>query len=257
LVKLNDGEVLNDLLGYDGLKIIQRPAMFNFSLDSTLLAHFVSIQKGTTQIVDLCTGNAPIPMFLSLRTEAKITGVELQEISYDLAQRSVALNKLNEQINICHADLKTIHQEIGTGIFDIVTCNPPYFKVGKDSNLNKNDELTIARHEVSVTLKDIILEASHLLKQGGRLGMVHRPDRLAEIFETFKEFGFEPKRLRFVYPRLSKESNSVLIEGVLGGRPGGLRLEPPLIVYKGDTGVQYTDEILKIFRLKEKVNNFS
>jgi len=109
----------------------------------------------------------------------------------------------------------------------------------------------MARHEVTVTLDDIVKEASLLLKVGGHFAMVHRPDRLIEIVETFKKYRLEPKRLRFIYPRLSKEANGILIEGVLGGKAGGLRLEAPLVVYEGDSA-NYTQEILEMFNLKRR-----
>ena len=162
---LKDSEVLNDLLGYDGLKIIQNPEMFNFSLDSTLLADYATLNKNAKSIVDLCTGNAPVPLFLTLRSEkAQIIGVEIQDKSYDLAIRNVAVNGLEDRIQVVHGDLKGIHEKIGKYAHDVVTCNPPYFKVNPDSNLNKNDYLTIARHEVLATLDDVVCEASLLIK---------------------------------------------------------------------------------------------
>ena len=136
---LKENEVLNDLLGYDGLKIIQNPEMFNFSLDSTLLGDYATLNKNAKSIVDLCTGNAPVPLFLSLRSKnAQIIGVEIQDKSYDLATRNVAVNGLENRITIVQGDLKGIHEQIGKYAHDVVTCNPPYFKVNPDSNLNKN-----------------------------------------------------------------------------------------------------------------------
>jgi tRNA1(Val) A37 N6-methylase TrmN6 len=245
---LKENEVLNDLLGYDGLKIIQRPDMFNFSLDSTLLANFVTITKRVTKIIDLGTGNAPIPMFLSLRTQASITGIEIQDESYDLASRNIAINGLEDQIKIVHQDLKEINKVVGYQSFDVVTCNPPFFKVNEVSHLNKNDFLTIARHEVLATLDDVVKEASLLLKHGGNFAMVHRPDRLIEIIETLRKYRLEPKRLRFVYPKPGKEANTILIEAKKGN-PGGLKILEPLYVYHEDG--TYTEEILKMFMLKK------
>ena len=121
-------EVINDLLGYDGLKIIQRPDMFNFSLDSTLLADFCNPLTKTNKILDLGTGNGPIPLFLSLRTKAKIVGIEIQKDVYDLARRSVELNNLEDQITILNDDIKGIHKKFENGEFDLITCNPPFFK---------------------------------------------------------------------------------------------------------------------------------
>lgn len=251
---LKDSEVLNDLLGYDGLKIIQNPEMFNFSLDSTLLADYATLNKNAKSIVDLCTGNAPVPLFLTLRSEkAQIIGVEIQDKSYDLAIRNVAVNGLEDRIQVVHGDLKGIHEKIGKYAHDVVTCNPPYFKVNPDSNLNKNDYLTIARHEVLATLDDVVCEASLLLKQGGRFTMVHRPDRLIDIIETFRKYKIEPKRMRLVYPRINREANVLLIEGIKGGNPGNLRIESPLFVYENETSPNYSEEILKLFMVGKKI----
>ena len=255
-VLIKEGEVLNDLLGYDGLKIIQEPGRFNFSLDSTLLAHFVKINKNSKKFIDLCTGNAPIPLMLTLRTKASIDGIELLFDSANQAQRSVAINNLDHQIKIHHCNLIGIHKMLGAKKYDVVTCNPPYFKVDPDSNLNKNNALTVARHEVAVTLDEIVNEAALLLRTGGHFAMVHRPERFVEIVETFKKYRLEPKRLRFIYPRVSKEANGFLIEGVLDGKAGGLRLEAPLVIYEGETA-NYTQEILKMFNLKKKVEVLS
>ncbi|MCL1989666.1 MAG: tRNA1(Val) (adenine(37)-N6)-methyltransferase [Defluviitaleaceae bacterium] len=251
-VLIKDNEVLNDLLGYEGLKIIQEPGRFNFSLDSTLLAHFVTLRKDSKKILDLCTGNAPIPLMLTLRTEGEIVGVEIQPDSADQAKRSVLINGLEDQIKIIKGDLNQLHSHFAPKSFDVVTCNPPYFKVDQKSNLNKNDALTIARHEVMATLDDVVRSAAYFLRPGGRFAMVHRPDRLVEIIETFKKYQLEPKRLRFIYPRVSKEANGFLIEGVFGGKACGLRLLPPLVVYEGETA-HYTHEILDIFNMRKNV----
>ncbi len=237
-------EVINDLLGYDGIKIIQRPDMFNFSLDSTLLADFVEPLPKTKAIIDLGTGNAPIPLFLSLKTSAAITGVEIQENVYDLAKRSVELNHLESHITILHHDIKDIHKIFANGSFDIVTCNPPFFKFKESSNTNKSDYKTIARHEVLITLDDIIKEAKRLLKTKGSLYLVHRTERLIEIIDSLKQQQFSIKRMRFVYPKKGQESNMVLIEASNNGNTS-LTMMEPLYVHQEDG---YTEEVLRIFR---------
>jgi tRNA1(Val) A37 N6-methylase TrmN6 len=237
-------EVINDLLGYDGLKIIQRPDMFNFSLDSTLLADFVKPLTKTKRILDLGTGNAPIPLFLSLKTNAKIIGVEIQEDVYQIAKRNIALNHLEDQIEILHDDIKGIHKKYENSSFDLITCNPPFFKYKETSNVNKNDYKTIARHEVFITLEEIIIEAKRLLKTKSSICMVHRTDRLQELIELFTKHHFALKRLRFVYPKQGENSNMVLIEASNNGSTG-LTLLEPLYVHN-ETG--YTEEIKRIFR---------
>jgi tRNA1(Val) A37 N6-methylase TrmN6 len=246
-----NNEVVNDLLGYEGLKIIQRPDMFNFSLDSTILAYYVSINKTTKKIIDLGCGNGYIPIFLSLRTNALIHGVEIQEESYDLATKSVALNNLNNQINIYHGDMKEIHKELGVAQYDVVTSNPPYFIYKEESLINANDYLTIARHEVKVTLDEVVHSANVLLKDGGTFAMVHRVERLMDILESFRKNKIEPKRILFVYPKTtSEEALVVFIEGKKSNKKGGLKILPPLYVYNEEN--KYTDEILKIFNYKKE-----
>lgn len=240
---------INNLLGYDGLKIYQDPEMFSFSLDSILLANFASIKRNTKNIIDLCTGNAPIPIYLTLRTNANIYGVEIQKEAFDLAEKSIKENNIT-QIEIINNNLINIHKIFKHEMFDLVTCNPPFFKYVETSNINKNDFLTIARHEVLVTLDEIVFEASRLLKNGGSFAMVHRPDRLADIIEAFRKYKIEPKRLRFVHPKKDSKANHILIEGIKNGQTGGLNIMPPLIVYDGN---EWTEEVREIYNYKKSI----
>ncbi len=242
-------EVINELLGYEKYKIYQDPDLFNFSIDSMLLGYFATINKKTKRIIDLCSGNAPIPLYLTLRTKESIIGVEIQKKSYDLGVKSVIINNKGDQISLINDNLINIHQKFDYK-FDLVLCNPPFFKYQEGSNINKNEEKTIARHEVLVNLDQIVLEASMLLDNGGYFAMVHRPDRLLDIFEAFKKYRIEPKRLQFIYPKKDKECNHILIEGIKGGQSGGLRVLKPLIVYGDDN--KWTPDILKVYNLKEE-----
>ncbi|NGP45785.1 tRNA1(Val) (adenine(37)-N6)-methyltransferase [Bacillaceae bacterium SIJ1] len=227
-----------DYLPGSELKIIQSPHFFNFSLDAVLLARFayVPIQKG--RLVDLCTGTGAVPLLLSERTKGDLTAVDIQEPLVEMAKRSVKLNHLDKRIDVIDADVKSITSRLGHGGFDIVTCNPPYFPVSAQANHNENDHLTIARHEVSCTLDDVTRAAAQLLRAGGKFAMVHRPERLVEILLSMKEMRLEPKRMQFVYPRMGKEANTLLIEGIKNGKPGLVTL-PPLYIYEGE---EYTRE---------------
>lgn len=235
--------VCNELLGRELIKIYQDTDYFNFSIDSVLLASFVTMSYKTKSICDLCSGNAPIPLYLTLRSNAKIVGVEVQTHSYDLAVMSIKENKLEDRIEMINANLVGINQRIGNK-FDLVTVNPPFFKIG-NHNINPSDAKAIARHEVLASLDDIVKESALLLKSKGRLAMVHRPDRLVEILDTFRKYKIEPKRLQFVYPKMGKECNHILIEGIKDGEPGNLRVLEPLYVYNDDN--KWTKEVLKIY----------
>lgn len=245
-------EVINELLGYPKIKIIQDTDGFNFSLDSMLLASFASIKKDFKNIIDLGTGNAPIPLYLTLRTKEPIIGVEIQEHSYDLAKRSVELNNLENKITILHDDVRGISKKVGIGKFDLVLSNPPFFKCSEHSNFNKNDYKTIARHEVMLTLDELCYEASMLLNNGGLFAMVHRPDRLTDIITTLKKYNLDPKRIRFVYPKAGEPANHVLIEAKKTMNTGGLICESPLIIHNSNN--THTKEILEIYNKESEIN---
>ena len=236
--------VKNRLLNFSNNIIYQDEDYFAFSLDSVLLANFVTIKLSDKKIVDLCTGNAPIPMLMSFRTKARIFGVELQKEVYSMGYDSVIENKMEEQIELINADVNDIGKIIEAESIDIVTCNPPYFKFQDNSLVNNNDIKTIARHEVKLNLEDVIKASKYLLKNGGTFAMVHRPDRLIEIINLMQKYGIEPKKLRLVYPKIGKDANILLIEGVKNGKTGLKVLSP---MYTHNDNGSYTDEVRAMF----------
>ena len=241
-------EKIHELLGYDRIKIYQNDEMFSFSLDSMLLADFIDC-KGAKRIIDLGCGNAPIPLFLTLKTKAKITGIEIQKDVYDLAVKSVDVNNFNDQIEIINADLKGIYKVAGANMFDVVSSNPPYFKYQESSYINKNDYLTIARHEVLASLDDIVNEAKKLLVDGGRFYMVHRVNRLADVINSLSEHNFGIKKLKMIYPKeTDSEALSFLVEA-RKNKASDIKVLKPHIVL--DCNGEYTDEVRKIFNFKK------
>lgn len=236
-------EVLNDLLDYQGLKIYQDTDMFSFSLDSVLLANFVTLNKNIKEVLDIGSGNAVIPMILTTKTNANITGIEIQEKSFNLGDKSIKYNKLEDRINFINKDIKDYKDNHQQETFDTITCNPPYFKVNETSKLNKNDYKTIARHEIKLNISDLFKIGAYLLKNKGNIAIVHRPERLIEIIEEMKKNKIEPKRIQFIYPGKDKEANILLIEGVKNGNPG-LKILPPLYSHENN---EYTEEIKRYF----------
>ena len=234
-------KVKNYLLGYKNMYIMQDTEMFNFSLDSVLLANFVTINKSDKSILDIGTGNAPIPLILTNRTNAKITGVEIQKESYELALESVEINKLENQIEIINDDINNFYKNCESDSFDIITCNPPFFKnvITNDSNYK-----LLARHEKTLNLEQILIIAKKLLKNNGVIALVNRPARMIDIITEMKNNNIEPKKIQLVYPFKGKNANILLIEGSKNGKPG-LKILPPLFAHNNDGS--YTEEIKKFF----------
>ena len=237
-------KVTNYLLGYKDLKIVQDSDMFSFSLDSVLLPNFVTLNKKITNILDIGCGNAPIPLILSTKTNAKITGIEIQKSVYEMAVESIKINNKEDQIKIINDDINEFYKNEETDKYDVITCNPPFFKYIESSNINKNDYKTIARHEVKLNLNQLFTIARKLLKNNGVIAIVHRPERFLDVVMEMKNNNIEPKRVQFIYPKTNMEANIMLIEGTKNGNPG-LKILPPIYSHK-ENG-EYTDTVKKYF----------
>lgn len=239
---LKENERIDDLQR-NGYRIIQDPDRFCFGMDAVLLSGFAAVKDGA-RVLDLGTGTGIIPILLEAKTgAAHLTGLEIQADSADMARRSVALNGLEEKIDIVTGDIKEAGRIFDAASFDVITCNPPYM-IGRHGLKNPEDAKAIARHEILCTLEDVAEQTAKLLKPGGKFFMVHRPFRLAEIMVTLKKYKLEPKRMQLVYPFVDKEPNMVLLEAARGGRPR-MTVEKPLIVYR-EPGV-YMTEIYDIY----------
>lgn len=234
-----------DDLQRKGYRVIQNPDWFCFGVDAVLLADFARAKKGE-KCLDLGTGTGIIPILMAARYEEAeaFRGLEIQEKVAEMAGRSVALNHLQDKMEIACGDIKEASKLLGKAKFDVVTCNPPYMD-DKKGLKNPSEPMAIARHEVLCTFEDVAREAASCLRPGGRFYMIHRPRRLMDLLETLRRYKLEPKRMRFVHPYVDKEASMVLVEAHRGG--GVLmRLEPPLVIYR-EPGV-YTDEIVRIYQ---------
>ena len=232
-----------DDLQRNGLKIIQKTDGFCFGMDAVLLSGFAYVKRGE-KVLDMGTGTGIIPLLLSAKTEGEhFTALEIQEEIAKMASRSVAMNHLEEKIEIVNGDIKEASRIFGAASFDVVTTNPPYMNDAHGLK-NPTEVKAISRHEVLCTLDDVVREGAKVLKSGGRMYMVHRPHRLIEIITAMKQYKMEPKRMCMVHPFKDKEANMVLIEAVKGGG-SWLKMEAPIIVYK-EPGI-YTDEIYDIY----------
>lgn len=240
---LKEEERIDDL-ECKGLKIIQNKKGFCFGIDSVLISDFAKEIKKGSKVIDLGTGTGIIGTLLCAKTEAsKIIGVEIQEEVYDMAKRSVQLNKLQDRFEIINENIKNLEKVLDIGTFDAVVTNPPYKKLNTGL-VNENKKQLISRHEITANLEDFIQVSSKLLKDKGNLYMVHRPDRLVDIIETLRKNKLEPKILKLIYPSQHKEPNLLLIKATKNAKPF-LKVEKPLYVYEQNG--EYTKEILKIY----------
>ncbi len=254
-MEIRKNERIDDL-GINDLKIIQNKEYFCFGTDSVLLANFVKSENSNNVILDLCSGSGVIPIILSAKKKyKKIFGVELQSEMYDLFDRNIKINNLEDSIisiNENVKDIKNIRKKI-TSIMekdkiDIITCNPPYKEIGTGLTTN-HDVKTIAKCEVMCNLEDIFITSSKLLGKGGKLYLVHKPERLSDLIYFGRKYNLEAKEIRFVYPKINKKPSIVLISYRKDGGNETKVLEP-LIEYNDD--MSYTDEIYRIYGINGK-----
>lgn len=211
---LKNNERLDDLQ-FNNLFIIQNPKLYCFTSDAIELCNFVKAGS-KDRIVDLCSGSGVIGILAQAKTKAKsVVLVEIQQQLAEMSERSIEYNKL-KNIKVINAPLQNIHKQIGTG-FEVVVCNPPY-KLSKGGVVSEKEEIAICKHEIKVTLEEIIKEASKLLKFGGRFYTVNKEERLADIFCLMRKYNIEPKTLKI--RKSTKRANVVLVEGKKGGKVG-------------------------------------
>ena len=245
-IKLNKNERIDDL-EYNNLKIIQNSENFCFGMDSVLLSDFAKDIKNNSVVIDLGTGTGIISILLSAKANTKkIYGVEIQKDVADMANRSVILNNLEEKIEIINEDIKNISKIFNRNSIDVIVANPPYKEMNRGI-INNNENKIISRHEVKAKLEDFIKVSSELLKDYGELYMVNRPERIVDIIEYMRKYKIEPKNIKFVYPKINKEPNLILIKAVKNAKKF-IKIEKPLIIY--DNNDNYTNDIYKIYNKK-------
>lgn len=242
-IELNENERIDDLQ-YKNLKIIQNEMGFCFGIDSVLLSDFAKKIKRNAKVIDLGTGTGIIPILLCGKTELKrIVGVEVQEEVFDLANKNIKLNNLENKFEVINENIKNLKNIYEYGSFDVVVTNPPYKKENTGIK-NLNNKKLISRHEITANLEDFVEISKYLLKDRGRIYMVHRPDRLVDILFLMRKNKLEPKKIKFIYSNVNTEPKLVLIEAVKNAKPF-LQIEKNLYIYN-ENG-EYTDEILKIY----------
>lgn len=229
---------------FNGRLRIHQPTMgYRYSIDAVLLAVQVSPRLNDT-ILDLGTGCGIIALILAYRfPQVSIYGVEIQKELADIATRNVIVNKMSDQISIVQQDMKTLDTDSFPDKIDMVVTNPPYYKI-KTGRTNLDRQRAIARHEICITLKDVIITARRLLSVKGQFVIIYPVERIIALLTEMHHADIEPKKLRMIHSGRHTPSQLVIVTGIKGGRPG-LKVETPLILYNMNN--EYTEEVRKIF----------
>lgn len=226
-----------------GLRFVWDDALFPPGTDSFLLSAFPRLRPGL-RVCDLGSGTGLLGLLLLQRQGAlNVTGVELHSVAAALLERAAAENGLTGRLTACRGDLREIRSLLPAGRFDLAVCNPPYYPA-QSGKLPREAAAQSARAETACTLADICAAAAYLLRWGGALCLVHKPERLTDLLCTLRDAALEPKRLRPVCRRAGDSPSLVLLESRRGGKPG-LAWEPPLVLET--TEGRPTEEVERIY----------
>ena len=247
-IELKDNERIDDLQ-LNNLKIIQNKNGFCFGIDSVLLSDFAKEISSNSKVLDLGTGTGILGILLCGKTNlSKIYGIDIQEDVCNMASRSIKLNNLEDKFEIINRNIKDLKDIFEANSFDAIVSNPPYKK--NNSGLkNESETKLISRHEITASLEDFINISSYLLKNNCSLYIVHRPERLSDLFYLLRKYNLEPKKLRLVQSYLDSKPKLILVKATKNAK-SFLNVEEPLIIYNKDGS--YTDEILQIYGKEEQ-----
>ncbi len=242
-ISLLPGERI-DRLGHHGLRIIQNPEKFKFTIDAFLLTGFVNpAPKGS--LIDLGAGGGVLSLLIAGTKKAgSVYGLEIQPELAEMARRSVALNGLEANIQILNGDLRDLPAELKPNSFDIVISNPPFYPIGKGV-ISGNQSLAMAKFEIGCKLEEVIIAAKRLVKGNGRFALIYPSERLTELLLTLDRHNLTPKRICMVYPKPEAKSNLILLESRPGAGPE-VEILPPIIV--SDQNGEYSEQMNRIFQ---------
>lgn len=244
-MKLMSHERIDELYSL-GIKVIQNPQVFSFSIDAVLLAYFTQPKMSQkAKIVDLCSGNGAVGMFISQKTHGQINEVEIQPKLTEMARRSIHLNGLDQQIKVTTADLKNVPQQIQPHSIDTITCNPPYYRNLSTTKESRNPYLAIAKHEIKTDLATVIKTISKLLKTHGHVFLVYPPSRLIELFNALQKYNLAPQKLQLAYSGIEQPAELALIDATKRGKITGLKVLPPIITRNASNN-GYSQEMQQI-----------
>ena len=242
-----EDETLEDLQA-DGLYLIQKKQNFRFGMDAVLLADFAIIRPQDT-VADFGSGTGILPLLLAIRGKGKkYTCIEIQEEMAEMSKRTMAINHLEEKVNIICSDIADIPEILPQCSFEAVICNPPYGMPGKVM-VNQEECLATARHQRKNTLHQFFTSAFHILKGKGKLFLVYPAAQMFSLMTELHRAHLEPKRFRLVYPDINHSANLVLMEAVKDARPL-LHPMPPLIICNEDGGL--TNELKSIYHMDKQ-----
>ena len=208
-----------------------------------MLASHTDVRAGE-RLLDLGAGCGIIPLILAYRhPDIRVYGIEIQKDLADLANANITENCMQDRITLICRDMRELKPDLIGGPVDVIVCNPPYRKPNS-GRLNPDPQRAVARHELKVSLTDVLRTVRCMLRTAGRFVTIYTAERAAELLSQMCLHGIEPKSLRFIHSQVDADAKLILVSGKKGARPG-VKIGPPLIMY--DAAGDYAAEVEKMF----------
>ncbi|MCL4581022.1 16S rRNA methyltransferase [Fusobacterium nucleatum YWH7199] len=210
---LKDDEIIEKL--DEKFKIIQKVGGYKYGEDTILLFKLfqASLNKKNIKLLDIGTGNGILPILLSDNEFlSELVGIDIQKENIDRANEALQLNKIEKNIQFECIDIREYKK---SNYFDVIISNPPYMD-DNGKKINENEHKAISRHEIKLSLDELISNAKRLLKPIGSLYFIHRTHRLIEIIKTLDKNNFSVKKIIFIYSAQNNKSTMMFVEAVKG-----------------------------------------
>ena len=247
---------IKNSLGYDNnLYIYQDKEMFNYSVDTILLANLTTLTKKTKNILEIGTNNGALSIFLSQRSDnIKIDAIEIQDEAIKLAKHNIKMNNLENKINLINDDFnfwwKKHNKNMGKK-YDVIVCNPPFYRKETKTKKEISKAMLMATHEISLNLEQIIYGASKIIEQKGYLSLILPPERLVDCFYYLRKNNFEAKRVIMIHPRIHQKAILVFVEARF--QTGfGTHFEKNIYLHPEDASKhEYLEDVVKLYQPKK------
>ena len=241
-----------DELWQGGPQFVNSKTVYRIGTDSVLLAYFANESgvKKKALAADLGCGSGILSILLAtLNPGLTVDAIELSSEAVECARESAKLSEVNERVNVIESDIRKHREILRPGAYDLVVSNPPYYAPASGA-LSYDINRATARSEVTCTLDNIMEAAGYLTRWGGSFSLVHKPERLCDIFRAMNKHGIEPKRMRLVQNKVTSPPSLVLLEGRRGGK-SSLKIEAPLVLRNDDD--TDSDEVNKMYHRNERL----
>jgi len=214
----NIDELTKDYLPNSDIYLYQSRDMFRMNTDTHLLGNFLNLKSNET-ILDIGVNNGALLLYAKQYHPKFMIGVDIQEEACEIASLNMKYHQI-ENVEIHCVDI----QNFDMNQVDVIVCNPPYFEVSDQQEISKRK---IARNEYYLPMQGLFKTINRLLKEKGRCYIIHRANRLNELYSCLFENNLNLRQMTMIYDENHDYAHGVLLE-IVKGKKVQLKVNAPL-----------------------------